>query len=128
MILDTHAFLWLADAPNRLGSAARTALAEDDEPAIAAVSVQEIAYLSARGRLEFDRPVGEWVRAALATHGVSVHPLDTAIALRAGSLDPDKFPGDPADRIVYATAVECGVRLVSRDARIASFDPPRVLW
>lgn len=128
MILDTHAFLWLADSPDRLSSGALRAIAEDPEPAISAITVQEIAYLAARGRLEFDRSVGAWVRAALATQGVDVHPLDTAIALRAGSLDPAGFPGDPADRIIYATALERGTQLLSRDEDIASFDPARVLW
>lgn len=128
MILDTHAFLWLADSPDRLSRSALRAIAEDGEAAISAITIQEIAYLAARGRLEFDRSISDWVRAALATHSVSVHPLDAAIALRAGSLDLAAFPGDPADRIIYATALERGVRLVSQDTGITDFDPTRVLW
>jgi PIN domain nuclease of toxin-antitoxin system len=128
ILLDTHAFVWLADGSERLGERARRAISEDAEPAIATISVQEIAYLTVRGRLELDRPVGAWVGAALGTHGVEVHPLTVAIALRAGSLDPKTFPGDPADRIIYATAVERGVRLVSQDTKITDFDPTRVLW
>ena len=128
ILLDTHAFVWLADAPDRLSPPARMAIAEDAEPAISAISVQEIAYLTVRGRLELDRPVGVWVGDALSTHDVRVHPLTVAIALRAGSLDPTAFPGDPADRIIYATATECGASLLSRDTDIAAFDPARVLW
>lgn len=128
ILLDTHAFVWLADGSERLSEAARRAVAEDAEPAIATISVQEIAYLALRGRLELDRPVGAWVRDALATHDVRALPLTVAIALRAGSLDSAGFPGDPADRIVYATALEHGARLISRDTGIAAFDPARVLW
>lgn len=128
MILDTHAFVWLVDSPDRLSPTATMTLAEDPEPAISAISVQEIAYLVARGRVELDRPTGVWVNDALDTHGIRVYPLTSAIALRAGSLDPDGFPGDPADRIVYATAVESGMRLLSRDADIAAFDQGRVVW
>lgn len=127
ILLDTHAFVWLADGSERLSEPARAAIAEDAEPAIATVSVQEIAYLALRGRLEFDRPAGAWVGDALATHDVRALPLSIAIAVRAGSLDL-AFPGDPADRIIYATALEHGVRLVSRDTDITDFDPARVVW
>jgi PIN domain nuclease of toxin-antitoxin system len=128
ILLDTHAFVWLADDPGRLSEAARQAIAEDAEAAISAISAYEVAYLALRGRLEFDLPVGAWVREAIGAHGMRVIPLTTAIALRAGSLDRDSFPGDPADRIIYATALERGARLVSRDTDITEFDPARVLW
>ena len=128
ILLDTHAFVWLADGGERLSQAARRAIAEEAEPAIATISIQEISYLAQRGRLELDRPVGAWVGDALATHNVRAIALSVAIALRAGGLDPTEFPGDPADRIIYATALERGTRLISRDTDIAAFDPARVLW
>jgi PIN domain nuclease of toxin-antitoxin system len=127
ILLDTHAFVWLADGSDRLSEPARAAIAEDAEPAISTISVQEIAYLALRGRLELDRPVGAWVGDALSTHEVGALPPTVAIAMRAGSLDL-AFPGDPADRIIYATAVERGVRLVSQDTKITDFDSARVLW
>ena len=127
ILLDTHTFVWLADGSERLSEAARAAISEDDEPAISAISVQEIAYLALRGRLELDRPVGAWVGDALANYEVRALPLTVAIALRAGSLDL-AFPGDPADRIIYATALLRGTMLISRDTGIADFDPARVLW
>lgn len=127
ILLDTHAFVWLADGSERLSERARQAIAEDLEPAISTISVQEIAYLALRGRLELDRPVGAWVGDALSTHEVGTLSPNVAIAIRAGSLDL-AFPGDPADRVIYATAVEHGVRLVSQDTKITDFDPARVLW
>jgi PIN domain nuclease of toxin-antitoxin system len=127
ILLDTHAFVWLAGGSERLSGPARKAIAEDTEPAISAISVQEIAYLTLRGHLELDRPVGAWVGDALSTHDVDALPPTVAIALRAGSLDL-AFPGDPADRIIYATALECGTRLVSRDTDITNFDPARIVW
>ena len=127
ILLDTHTLIWLADDPGRLSDAARRVIAEDDEPAISPISVQEIAYLVLRGRLELDRPVGIWVHDALRTHEVQPVAQSVAIALRAGSL-PAEFPGDPADRIIYATALELGVRLVTRDAEIAAYDPARAVW
>lgn len=128
ILLDTHAFVWLADGSEHLSEPARRAIGEDAEPAISTISVQEIAYLALRGRLELDRPVGTWVGDALNAHDVRALPPTVAIALRAGSLDPTAFPGDPADRLIYATALEHGTRLISRDTGIAAFDRARVLW
>jgi PIN domain nuclease of toxin-antitoxin system len=49
---------------------------------------------------------------------------DTAVAL------PSSFPGDPADRLIYATAIEHGYRLVTRDDRLRThpFPVPITLW
>lgn len=44
-------------------------------------------------------------------------PTTTGIAETAVAL-PDSFPGDPADRLIYATAVEHGLRRVSKDTRL----------
>jgi predicted nucleic acid-binding protein len=45
-----------------------------------------------------------------------------------GSLDTDAFPGDRADRLIYATAVEHGSRIASADRRLHAADPARVVW
>lgn len=50
--------------------------------------------------------------------------LDThsAVAL------PDSFPGDPADRLIYATAVEHGLRLVTKDAQMRKHGRSVAVW
>jgi PIN domain nuclease of toxin-antitoxin system len=48
--------------------------------------------------------------------------------VRAGSLDVAEFPGDPADRLIYATAIEHGSRIASADERLRAADPKRVVW
>lgn len=128
IVLDTHILVWLAAAADRLGAGAREALSGSDELAISTVSVQEIAYLVTRGRIELDRPVRRWVSDVLGVHAVTPIAPDVAIALRAGSFDPETFPGDPADRLIYATAVERGARLATADGRLRAFDPARVAW
>lgn len=128
ILLDTHALVWLAGEPDRLSQAAQAALSAEPEAAIATISIQEIAYLSARGRLKMDRSVETWIGDALAIHDVRVVPPTVATALRAGSLDPDRFHGDPIDRLIYATAVEHDLRLISADKRLRDADPTRVIW
>lgn len=127
IVLDTHVLLWLASDPDRLGPAARVAVEQDPERAISAISAQEIAYLVMRGRIELDRPAGRWIRDAMAAYEVHVLAANLSIAVRAGSLD-DSFPGDPADRLIYSTAVQHDAQLVSADERLRRVDPERVVW
>jgi len=128
ILLDTHAFVWLAGARDRLSSAARKAIESDHELGISIASVQEIAYLVARGRLSMDRSVEKWIGDVLNVLEVRAIAPTVSVALRAGSLDPTVFHGDPVDRLIYATAVEHDARLVSADRKLRDSDPNRVLW
>jgi PIN domain nuclease of toxin-antitoxin system len=127
IVLDTHILVWLAVTSERLGAGVREVLAEGAELAISTVTVEEIAYLVMRGRIELDRPVRTWVADVLSAHEVRPIAPSVAVALRAGSLDPADFPGDPADRLIYATAVEHGARLATADERLRAVDPARIV-
>jgi PIN domain nuclease of toxin-antitoxin system len=83
--------------------------------------------LVGRGRIRLDREIAAWVRHALVDRRLRVIPPDADVALAAALLGDD-FPGDPADRLIYATARQAGCRLVTRDERIARFDAPRTVW
>jgi len=95
------------------------------EIGISAMSCWEVALLHAQGRMTIDRGVREWVRAAMTDERIRTVPISMDIAISAGELTT---PRDPADRIIYATAVETGSRLVSRDAQLQDLDPARVVW
>jgi PIN domain nuclease of toxin-antitoxin system len=128
ILLDTHVLVWLAAERERLSGAALEALESGAELAIAMVSAQELAYLVARGRLEMDRPVDTWIRDALTVQEVQAIAPTVPSSLRAGSLDPKQFHGDPIDRLIYATAVEHDARLITADERLRQFDPERTVW
>jgi PIN domain nuclease of toxin-antitoxin system len=75
-----------------------------------------------------DRDVGLWVKRALAEERVEPLVPGVEIALGAGLPDARGFPGDPADRFIYATARAVDAPLVTRDARIRAFAPSATLW
>jgi PIN domain nuclease of toxin-antitoxin system len=50
------------------------------------------------------------------------------VAVSAGLLDAKTFPGDPVDRVIYATARSMGAKLITRDRAIRAFDPQGTLW
>jgi PIN domain nuclease of toxin-antitoxin system len=128
IVLDTHAWLWWLAAPARLSRAARRAIDEAETIGVSAVSSWELAMLVQRGRVSLDRDVATWVRQALARTRVATQPLTTEIALAAGLLDGRGFPGDPADRFIYATAQAHRARLVTRDEAIRGFDARDTVW
>jgi PIN domain nuclease of toxin-antitoxin system len=127
IVLDTHAWIWWRAEPGRLSKAAAHAIREADGLAVSSISVWELATLVRRGRISLGRDIAHWVRQALADPRLAVLAPEAEIALAAALLD-DSFPGDPADRLIYATAHNAGAQLVSRDDRIATFDRARVVW
>lgn len=72
-------------------------------------------------------PVRSWLE-RLSTQ-LRTLPLTPAVAATAVSL-PAPFPGDPADRLIYATAIEHGYRLVTKDGKLRNHRYPRpvTLW
>ena len=67
-----------------------------------------------KGRIVLPLDLSAW-RLDLLEYGLVEIPVDAEIASRAGSL-PDMH-GDPADRIIVATALE-GHELITADERI----------
>lgn len=120
IVLDTHALVWwLAQSP-KLSAPARRAIqaAQRGGPVMAsAISIFEIATLVRRGRLQLGVSVEQWLAAARALPELRIEPVTDHIAQLAGSFS-ELMPGDPADRLIAATAIALGTRLVSADKKL----------
>jgi PIN domain nuclease of toxin-antitoxin system len=127
IVLDTHAWLWWRTAEEKLSEPARREIARADRLGVCAISCYEVARAATRGRIALDRDSRAWLRLALADERTEPLELTPGIAAEAGALGPD-FPGDPVDRIIYATTVELGTRLVTRDRALRRLDPARTVW
>ncbi len=127
VLLDSHVLQWWSAEPGRLSRAATRALDEADELAVASISWFELAWLAHHERIVITVPIRSWLD-ELAS---SVRTIGTTPAIAAGAATlPTTFPGDPADRLIYATAVEHGWQLVTKDQRLRSHRHPRpvTLW
>jgi PIN domain nuclease of toxin-antitoxin system len=127
VLLDTHVVHWWSAEPERVSKPARNALEKADEHVVAAISWYELAWLAKHERIVVNIPVRSWLQglaAQLRTIGVTPAIADAAVAL------PSSFPGDPADRLIYATAFEHGLNLVTKDRAIRNHDGPRsvAIW
>jgi PIN domain nuclease of toxin-antitoxin system len=127
VLLDTHAVHWWSSEPDRLSRSARRVLKTADELLIAGISWFELAWLVERQRIVIDMPIRSWLddlSAQLRTIGITPAIANSAAAL------PSSFPRDPTDRLIYATAIEHGVKLVTKDEAVAEHDKARslVVW
>lgn len=127
LLLDTHVLHWWSAEPDRLSTPAAEALTDAEELAVAAISWFELAWLAQRERITVAIPVRSWLEQLAAE--VRTIGATPAIAAAAAAL-PTSFPGDPADRLIYATAVEHGWRLVTKDNRLRRhpYPSPVALW
>ena len=128
VVLDTHAWLWWLSESERLSADAAAAIDRAARVFIPAISVWEVATLVSRGRLILDRPLDVWLAQAFAHPRAVCADLTWRITARGGQLGASGFHGDPADRLIVATALELGLPLISKDAQIHLWDGIDPVW
>jgi len=119
-LLDTHVWLWWLTGAGRLPPAQRRALdaaAQREPPAISAISLWEAQMLVARGRLQPTEDFARWIERVAGPEVVTILPIDVEVIQALHGL-PSTFHGDPADRIIVATARAHALRLATHDAVI----------
>ena len=123
-VLDTHVWIWVVEGDRTALSAsaidAIETAADGGGVRISAISVWEVAMLEAKGRISLSRPVDDWIQAALHAPGIRLLPLSAEIAIESTRL-PGTPHGDPADRILMASARHLGGQLATCDRQILDY-------
>jgi PIN domain nuclease of toxin-antitoxin system len=120
LLLDTHFWIWWLTPRSPLKPAERNALdaaAEAGSVYLAAISLWEAQLLHSKERLQLPLPFSEWLTRATESRVLTVLPLDRDVVIAVDSL-PAQFHGDPADRLIVATARTHGMPLATRDRAI----------
>jgi PIN domain nuclease of toxin-antitoxin system len=120
VVLDTHIWIWWLTRGSSLPVREREALdraAENRELHLAAISLWEAQVLHARKRIELPIAFRDWISRAADERMLTLLPLDVEVVIAADSL-PDGFHGDPADRLIVATARAYAMPLATHDAAI----------
>jgi PIN domain nuclease of toxin-antitoxin system len=129
-LLDTHAWVWWVTADPRLSRPARRVIEKASARSVLSlslISVWEVAKKVQKGQLVLDRPLDDWLDAAVLRPDLQVAELTRPILVESCRL-PQPFHGDPADQIIVATARERHALVVTMDERIRGYSHVRSVW
>ena len=125
-LLDTGIWLRLSREPDSLPETCRGLLRTEPEVGLSAVSLREVAWKAAHGKLDLGQPTGEWFKAAL-TRQLVLLALTPEIAADSAALPA--FPvEDPYDQMIVATARQHGLTVVTTDRAWRHYPHARVLY
>lgn len=125
LLLDTQAFLWLADDDARLPAGLRERLAEPEIDLLLSVAaIWEMAIKRSLGKLATSLPLGELVATQCEAMVVSILDVRREHALAVESLP--FHHRDPFDRLLVAQALSEDLAIVSGDAAFDRYPVERV--
>lgn len=129
ILLDTHVLLWLITDSERLSSPAKREIQRARKRggilAISSISLLEVASLSSKGRIKLAMPLEAFLESL--EQSFTVMPITSKECARTVGL-PEGYPGDPADRIIGATALVEGLTLITADRRILECNAVPTVW
>ncbi len=122
-LVDTHVWLWLISDSPSLTEAHREHLAQwqrEGQLYFSAISAWEAAQKQSKGRLGLDGDVEEWVAESTKAGRLQLIDLTVPVMIAANRL-PGEIHGDPADRILAATARNRDLTLVTHDTPLLRY-------
>src|SRR5580698_3011584 len=130
LLLDTHCWLWAQlGLIQKLSKAALDAIRGAESKGnlrISVISIWELAMLEKRGRVALPMNVRTWVDEALSKPGIDVSPLTPEMMIESVHL-PGDLHGDPADRMLVATARVLGATLLTKDEQLIRYSRQRLV-
>jgi PIN domain nuclease of toxin-antitoxin system len=126
LLLDTHTFIWLDTAPEKLSPTALAACeAPDNELYFSVVSAWEIQIKAQLGRLTLDVPLKDMVEVQQTDNGLQILPVELRHVYALDTLP--QVHNDPFDRLLIAQARAEQAHLVTADSQIKLY-PVDILW
>jgi len=112
--------VWLDEANPRLGPGAIKkidAAFQAGNAMISAISFWEVSMLVRKGRIRLELDLRVW-RNDFMQQGLIELPVTGEIGIKAAGLE--QFHGDPADRLIAATALQHSLTLITADEKLLS--------
>jgi PIN domain nuclease of toxin-antitoxin system len=129
ILLDTHVAVWMTTDKRLLSPAAAAAIREASRAgeglAIACSTLWEIAMRVSDDEIRLPGTLSEYLHFVESVFVVL--PITGSIAERS-TLFTGKFPRDPTDRLIGATAHVHGIRLVTKDKQIRGSKQVDCIW
>ena len=120
LLLDTHTFIWMDDAPGRLPQRVLRAVEDTNNSLfLSLVSVWEIQTKMQLGRLNIQNSVANLVERQQESNGIELLPITLSHILGLSELPPHH--GDPFDRLLISQARVEDIILVTKDENISKY-------
>lgn len=130
ILLDTHCFIWWISDPEKLSSKAFEIINQEKQTGqilVSSISIWELYLLVKKGRLSLTIDTEVWLGLIESLPFLQFISIDNKIAAKSVNL-PGTFHGDPADRIIVATAREIGAIVVTADEKIRKYKYVKSVW
>jgi PIN domain nuclease of toxin-antitoxin system len=125
LLLDTHAYIWLATDDRRLSLKARKVITSNASRLfLSAASAYELVYKHRAGQLPSVGPLVLRLDDDLAERDITPLPIAFEHGRRAGDLPTDHR--DPFDRLLAAQAIVEDMAIVSNDEKLSALGAKRV--
>lgn len=129
ILVDTHVVVWLALEPDLISRSAADALLGARQAGggvgIADITIWEIAQLTRKGRIDLQTPLASFLRSVESSY--RVFRVNSEVAVRGIGFS-ETYSRDPADRLIGATAVVNGLKLVTKDEAIRASGEVNCIW
>lgn len=130
ILLDTHILLWLLDNPEKLTKKAKASINKarrQKQLLVSSITVWELSFLIKKQRLKLTMDLDSWLNLVYKVGYIKFIPIDNRIAQKSVFLS-EPLHKDPADRIIIATALQNGAKLVTSDKRILKYPFIQSVW
>ena len=128
VLIDTNVVIWMMQDRRQLSVRAAEVVRlsmKTGAVAIASQSLWELALLESNNKLAPPMPLAEYLRRVEQLFAVL--PMNGAVAERSVRFS-NRYPRDPSDRILGATALVHGLELVTSDERIRRSGEVPCIW
>lgn len=130
ILLDTNVLIWWVGKPDNLSKKATEAMQSaiaENEIIASAISIWEICLLIKKRRLTVEMDIPNYIEKIEALPYLQWVSVDNKIAMRSILLN-SALHKDPADRIIMATALIYGAKIVTSDKRIQAYEEVETIW
>ncbi len=126
LLIDTHVFIWLNDAPGSIPQKALTMLSDlENDLFFSLVSVWEMQIKIQLGKLQLQNPLPEILMTQQSVNGLQMLPIHLEHVWALEGIP--NYHRDPFDRLLIAQAIAAQLPIVSADSMFDRY-PVQRLW
>ena len=121
ILLDTHAFLWLRNAPNKIPDKVLNAYYNiDNNVFLSMASIWEMQIKQQLGKLELKLPLNKLIDEQVVNNGLQILPIETYHIFALSELP--LHHKDPFDRIILVQSQIENLSLSSADTIFSNYE------